>query len=291
MMNPNYKLSPERILLKNINKTLDEEFFKRWVYEQFEGEIKPKKLKTIKLLKGLRILKDGEQSKGIVFVEFTKPEHALFFIRKLAKHQEACLSELINKRKELPIIEFAFEDVKKLRKLEDVKQKIKKKHKEEQKEEDVVQKKNEKQQFSKLLQENRKKLAKKLVNDAMRYKSDDLAKQAIEALEALRSRGLKQRLYKKLRKKFSHLISDAKASETPKEKKPVKNGDVKRQNKKIKKKAPEKNVELVKTKANVKQKNKDKRKEMDKIVDQLDNYEKKFMKSFKEKTKWSEAQA
>ena len=289
MMNSNYKLSPERILLKNINKTLDEEFFKTWVHEQFEGEIKPKKLKTIKLLRGIRILKDGEQSKGIIFIEFMKPEHALFFIRKIAKHQETCLPELINKRKELPIIEFAFEDVKKLRKIEDVKTKIKRQHESEQKEEDGTQKKKEKQEFGKLLQENRRKLAKKLVNDAMRDKSDDTAKEAIAVLESLRSRGLKQRLYKKLRKKFSHLISDPKSSEKPKKPKPVQNGHVEKQSKKIKK-MPANQAELVKTKTAVKQKNKDKRKQVNKLVDQLDNFEKSFMKSFKDKTKWSEAQ-
>ena len=68
----------------------------------------------------------------------------------------------------------------------------------------------EKRQFQRALQSNRKLVAKKLVSDALQQNSEDVARQALEAGNALRSRGVKRRLTQKLRKKFVHVMSPQK---------------------------------------------------------------------------------
>lgn len=294
MKNPNYKLSQTRILLKNINKDIDEDFLKRWVFEMFEGEIKSKQLKTEKLLKGIKLLKDGEKSKGVGFIEFAKSERALFFIRKIAS-QQTTLSDLINRRKELPIIEFSFEDVKRLRKIEDIKEKVKKQQKREQK--DNLTKEDKGKKFDKPLQNNRRQLAKKLVFEAINKNDEEIAKNAVVALENLKSRGIKQRLFKKLHEKFKGLSKKVRKAmkaekketkeETKEEGVKVDNEPVKRK-KKIKKDNSPRKDELIKTKISVKEKNKQKRKKMNEMINELDNFEKKFIKNFNDKNKWTE---
>lgn len=61
MKNPNFKVSATRILLKNINKGLDEEGLKTFVKEKLAGKLTPKELKTRKLLKSIKILRDEDK--------------------------------------------------------------------------------------------------------------------------------------------------------------------------------------------------------------------------------------
>ena len=62
MTNPNYKISPTRVLLKCVSKELSEAQLRTWVYAQFEGTLKPKKLRTIKLLKDVKVAAEDGQA-------------------------------------------------------------------------------------------------------------------------------------------------------------------------------------------------------------------------------------
>ena len=61
MKNSNFKVSATRILLKNINKALDEEGLKTFVKEKLVGTLTPKELKSKKVLKNVRILRDEQK--------------------------------------------------------------------------------------------------------------------------------------------------------------------------------------------------------------------------------------
>ena len=287
MTNPNYKISNTRILLKYVNKNLTVEQIRTWVYSLFEGLIKPKKLKTIKLLKDIKILTENEIPKGFVFLDFINSEKALQFIRKIVERKDETIAELGNNKGETPIIEFAFDDVKKLRKIEDMKKKQKEETKMNNAEEEVDEKnKLEKKQFQKMLQNNRKLMAKKLVNDALQQNSDDAAKEAIESINGLRSRGLKHRLLQKLEKRFSHLVpkSHNEKTETVKVQKPI---EKKKKIEKVKKIVkPDEN--LMKIKQEVKSKNRKMRREKNQKIDKPDEFESNFIKKVQKKAKWSE---
>lgn len=58
MKNPNFKVSTTRVLLKNVNKKLDEKFFKGFVKSVLASHASPKQLKTQKLLKHVKMLRD-----------------------------------------------------------------------------------------------------------------------------------------------------------------------------------------------------------------------------------------
>jgi len=216
MTNPNYKISNTRILLKYVNKKLTVEHMRTWIYSLFEGHIKTKKLKTLKLLKDIKILSENDIPKGFIFLEFANPLHADYFMKKIFERKDDVISEIGNIKGDMPIVEYAFDDVKKLRKIEDLKKKQKEGAKDNKVVEEVSEKtKLEKKEFQKMLQNNRKLVAKKLVNDALQQNSDEVAKEAIESINSLRSRGLKHRLLSKLQKRFSQLIpaSNNKVSE------------------------------------------------------------------------------
>ena len=63
MKTPNFKISDTRILLKNINKSLDENFLKTFVKQILEKILPKKEVKNKKLIKNIKILKEDE-SKG-----------------------------------------------------------------------------------------------------------------------------------------------------------------------------------------------------------------------------------
>lgn len=286
MTNPNYKISPTRILLKYVNRKLTVEQVRTWVYSLFEGLIQPKKLKTVKLLKDVKILTEDDRPRGFIFIDFTNPEKALQFIRKAVELKDDTIAEIGNSKGDTPIIEFAFDDVKKMRKIEDLKKKQQEEGKDQTNEEEVDDKAVlEKKQFQKQLQNNRKLMAKKLVNDALQQKSDDLAKQAIDSINGLRSRGLKHRLMKKLENKFSHLTP--KTHTEPKESLAKASRPIER-TKRIEKAKPKIDEKLVKIKHEVKNKNRQLRRENNQKIDKPDEFETNFIKKVQKKAKWSE---
>lgn len=288
MTNPNYKVSSTRVLLKCINKSLGSEQLRAWVYEQFAGDIKPQKLKTLKLLKEIRVVADEGQARGFAFIDFMNPERALQFVRKAVERKDDTMSELGNNRGETPIIEFAFDDVKKLRKIEDTKAKQKEEAREQAPEESEDKKsKLEKKQFQRALQANRKLMAKKLVGDALGQKSEEAARQAVESINSLRSRGIKHRLYKKLEKSFSHLLPQSYKQEEEKPK-AQKSAERKKKIEKPKKAAAPAEETLLKIKNDVKNKNKKLRREKNNEVDKPDKFETDFIKKTQRKAKWSE---
>lgn len=61
MKNPNFKISPTRILLKNINKDHDEAFMKAFVLEILLKSMTKKDIKNKKIIKDVKILKDVEK--------------------------------------------------------------------------------------------------------------------------------------------------------------------------------------------------------------------------------------
>ena len=288
MTNPNYKISATRVLFKCVNKNLTSEQLRTWVYSQFEGLIKPKKLKTIKLLKDIKIVSDNGQARGFVFIDFLNAEKALQFVQKIVERKDDTMAELGNSKGETPIIEFAFDDVKKLRKIEDVKVKQIQEAKENQEHKSEDDKtKLEKKQFQKALQNNRKLMAKKLVGDALQQNSEDIAKQALESINSLRSRGIKHRLLVKIEKRFAHLVpkNTTEAEVKPKAQKPV---DRTKKIEKVKK-VMKPDEDLMKIKHDVKNKNKKLRREKNQKIDKPDEFEANFIKKVQKKGKWSES--
>lgn len=289
MTNPNYKLSPTRILLKYVNKKLSAEQMRVWVYSLFENLMTPKKLKTVKLLKDIKILTENEIPKGFVFLEFVTAERAMHFIKTAVERKDDTIEEIGNARGDTPIIEFAFDDVKKLRKIEDIKKKQKEGVKQTAHVEVAEKETIDKKKFQKELQGNRKLMAKKLVSDCLQQNSEDLAKQAVETINSLKSRGLKHRLFKKLEKRFSHLLPYTQKEEAKAVEKIQKPAERKKKIEKVKVKTPPKiDEDLVKIKQEVKNKNKKLRREKNQVIDKPDEFETKFIKNVQKKAKWSE---
>lgn len=205
MQNPNMKVSTTKIVLKNINKKLDKKFFQAFSREVLENEIKLKTLKKLKIFRNINILEETEkagQSKGIAFLDFSNNTLALQFMNHIIK--ETFYNQLINEKNEMPIIEFAFENSRKeLRRIELIKKlEIINKKQEEEKLVENLTKEVINKKFKKLRALNNKTLAKKNLNEALRKNDEKKARGAFEDIKKLKSRGLKQRLWKKLYKKF-----------------------------------------------------------------------------------------
>lgn len=122
MKNPNMKTSETRVLLKNVNKKLDEAFFKNFVKKIVEKGLGEKKVKNVKVLKAVKVLRNeekGDLSKGIVFVEFVNGEFAGKFMEVVSKEAEL-VKEIVNAKGERVIIEHAFFDARELHKKEEM---------------------------------------------------------------------------------------------------------------------------------------------------------------------------
>ena len=211
MQNPNMKVSTTKIVLKNINKKLDKKFFQAFSREVLESEIKLKTLKKLKIFRNINILEEKDkpdQSKGIAFLDFATNILALNFMSHIIK--ENFYNKLINEKKEMPIIEFAFENSRKeLRRLELIKKlEIINKKQEEEKLVENLTKEVINKKFKKLRALNNKNIAKKNLNAALRENDKTKAQGAFEDIKKLRSRGLKQRLWKKLYKKFPSVFEN-----------------------------------------------------------------------------------
>lgn len=86
MKNPNYKISDTKIVMKNVDKKLEKKFFLDLMISIlfFKKEYK-KKAQTLKIFSKILILKDEEKNKnrGIVFLDFNKPEFASVFMESI----------------------------------------------------------------------------------------------------------------------------------------------------------------------------------------------------------------
>lgn len=123
MQNPNFYVSETRVLLKNIDKMLSEKIVREQIVkictEKVEGGEKYKNKKIIKDIKLLEFQDDRSSNfanRGLGFIEFAIPEVAESFVRYIDTPQKA---HMFNERR-LPIVEFAFEDARKVRKIKGV---------------------------------------------------------------------------------------------------------------------------------------------------------------------------
>lgn len=130
MKNPNMFVSSSRVVIKNLAKHFDQRqlgmrikeilgrgLSKHGVSEELSNLNKRKIFKQVKIM----TQEDNEGktvSKGTAFIEFTEPEHAECFLKSVDDIKVA--KSFAEKR--LPIIEFAFEDVRKVKEIEKAKE-------------------------------------------------------------------------------------------------------------------------------------------------------------------------
>lgn len=311
MANPNFKMSDTRIALKNIDKKIDESFLKQFVRETLADIIPAKVMNKTKIIKQLKVLyEEGPtpKSKGIAFVEFVKPEHALTFMRKIVLPE--FYKTIANSRKFMPIVEFAFVDARIIKKNEEAVKKLKKAQKSDsadfvkdyigqskaaqpakktQKAKVAGQENGAKPEVPKkenLAELNRKNLARVLTDESIRNNDDKKAQEAAQAINKLISRGLKQRLFNKLNKTFPRLKAQGKKHRTSevasqvKQVREIKNKEVPQpsRNKKISK--PDPAIKMLEDiKKSVKGKLKGKNAAFNKILEHGADYEQKFFNS------------
>jgi len=147
------------------------------------------------------------RSRGYAFIDFVKHEDALFFVEYLIKNYQ------LVSRTRVPIIEFAIDDVRLSRKKEKIVENIKKKQEKVKKEKKYTDPKED--DAKKLESRNREKVAKLAISQILEENDITKIKEAKENLSNIISRGLKQRLKKKIDAQFH--IQDT--SEKPKNKK------------------------------------------------------------------------
>ncbi|EAS03801.1 RNA recognition motif 2 in vertebrate RNA-binding protein (macronuclear) [Tetrahymena thermophila SB210] len=209
LKNPNNYVSSTRIALMNIPKDEFQEedirlyaqaaLIKEHGQEYFK---KQNPIKQVLLLRDKNKLdKDGvPKSRGIGFIEFNTHEQALSFL-------EYCVNDKQNfekKYKKTPIIEFSIEDARKMAKKNKLLEKVKQKQ---------AEKKKEKKELTEEELESKKKILKN-TNEAAKIKIQNILDQSNcsdmslyeegkKLLKDIKSRGIKQRMAKLLRKKFN----------------------------------------------------------------------------------------
>lgn len=171
----------------------------------------------------IKILLKIKKSKGIAFIEFLDPEDALKFMEYFS--QKPNYSKF-NKNK-IPIIEFSIEDIRKTKKIEKIISSKKEKKK--------IEKKDEKTR----LETNKKTHTYKILIEELMDKKDVNSLESIKKyLKNIKSRGIKQRLKKKIELMFGVKLEKEKKSLKPDEKKKIikKKEQISTENKEINKK-------------------------------------------------------
>ncbi|KAL4435734.1 hypothetical protein ABPG74_018285 [Tetrahymena malaccensis] len=209
LKNPNNYVSSTRIALMNIPKEeFQEEDIKLYAQAAFVKEHGQEYLKKQNPIKQVLLLRDKNKldkegipkSRGIAFIEFNSHEQALSFL-------EYCVKDKLNfekKYKKTPIIEFSIEDARKMAKKNKLLEKVKQKQ---------AEKKKEKKELTEEELESKKKILKN-ANEAAKIKIQNILDQSNSTnmslyeegkslLKDIKSRGIKQRMAKLLRKKFN----------------------------------------------------------------------------------------
>ncbi|KAL4510834.1 hypothetical protein ABPG72_004988 [Tetrahymena utriculariae] len=273
LKNPNNYVSPTRIALMNIPKDeFQEEDIKLYAQAALIKEHGQEYLKKQNPIKQVLLLRDKNKldkdgvpkSRGIGFIEFNTHEQALSFL-------EYCVNDKQNfekKYKKTPIIEFSIEDARKMAKKNKLLEKVKQKQ---------VEKKKEKKELTEEELDSKKKILKN-ANEAAKIKIQNILDQSNSTnislyeegkslLKDIKSRGIKQRMAKLLRKKF-----DIETEENKKSNKLVE--AISKQEEKIKNKnsKEEKRKQLLKQKVQEEKKQKvaEQKKKQKEIDDELD---------------------
>lgn len=208
MRNPNFFVSENRVLFKNIAREMDEQTLKASITQVCEGlpGFKPNNriINNITVLRGEDERSGILKNKGIAFAEFANPSLAETFLKNIDSIAKA---KIFNPYR-TPIIEFAFEDVRKLNKLKKKLDQQKKRNEEEEKQlisEGKKTKKGTKEQNLNTFVFKKAKILEHSPNALSMAEMDELMKQ-------VSGRGNKQRL-KKYFKRHSKVYKQATATE------------------------------------------------------------------------------
>ncbi|KAL6218499.1 hypothetical protein ACLB2K_011709 [Fragaria x ananassa] len=113
LKSPNFHVSKTRLVMYNLPKSMTEKQLKKLCIEAVTSRAKLQK-PVIRQIKCLKDVKKGKivtknHSRGVAFIEFTEHQHALVALRVLNNNPETFGSE------HRPIVEFALDNVQKLR--------------------------------------------------------------------------------------------------------------------------------------------------------------------------------
>ncbi|KAG9130426.1 hypothetical protein Leryth_004369 [Lithospermum erythrorhizon] len=113
LQSPNFHVSKTRLIMYNIPKSMSEKGLKKLCIEAVISRASKQKpmIRQIKILKDLKKGNDATKdfSRGVAFIEFTEHEHALVALRVLNNNPGTFGSE------HRPIVEFALDNVQKLK--------------------------------------------------------------------------------------------------------------------------------------------------------------------------------
>ena len=178
-----------------------------------------KELQRVKLFKQVKTLRDPlkkERLKGIVFVEFMEPRAAKMYMEAISRVENYRFLQGV--KKSLPIIEFTFMDMRTEKKMAGIKEKMKKNSRMNDPKQQLIESFKSKTGTAQPKKENVKlktgpvqkdNLESKLKNEAydkilkaIASKDVELAKEACRLTNKMKSRGKRQRFFKKLNRVF-----------------------------------------------------------------------------------------
>ncbi|XP_073033608.1 uncharacterized protein [Primulina eburnea] len=113
LRSPNFRVSRTRLIVYNVPTTMKEKDLKQLFISAVASRAKKQKpsIQQIKLLEDIKKVENGEKSgrRGVAFIEFTEHQHALVALRVLNNNPGTFGPE------RRPIVEFAIDDVQKLK--------------------------------------------------------------------------------------------------------------------------------------------------------------------------------
>lgn len=203
--NPNMKVSDVRITMISISKNLTIDEIKKIITDILEANmshddfIHKKKIKEVVFPE-----KENEQNNGIVFVEFDSREIASIFMK--AVKDDETIQPLSNGKYD-PIIEYAFYDFrvyqKKLKSIQKHENRVKKMERRK-----LLKEKKDVNRQKKKKNAQLKSVVMQMVDSSIKHNDLEKCNKAREMMKDLTSRGLKQRLGKKLDMKFGKIKTE-----------------------------------------------------------------------------------